>query len=193
MPSSTYFAALEDSKRHHALHKTFSGKLLRPHARFIKEIIDRLECKSVLDYGAGKGEQYRWRNEDSTGSIPVGMTIEEFWGVPVTKYDPAYPPFAAEPVGKFDMVICTHTLGSIPVADLPWVIDRLHGFANKAIYIAEKIGPVKKKVIGNPTVHPFGWTAKKWVDAIKRDSALDVTFAVRERREDGVHLEHFKL
>ncbi|TIX28907.1 methyltransferase domain-containing protein [Mesorhizobium sp.] len=192
-PSEQYLAALADATRHHAEHKTYSGKFLRPHAPVIKEMVDRLGCKTILDYGCGKGEQYTWRNADQTGSIPVGMTIEEYWGVPVTKFDPAYPPFAAEPMGKFDLVICTHVLGSIPVLDLPWVVDRLYSLSNKALYIAEKIAPVKKKVFQKPDLHPFGWSATRWMTAIKREKPIEVVLSVREKRADGVFVERFNL
>ena len=187
MPSNAYFAALEDSKRHHAVHKTYSGSLLRPHAPFIKEIIDRLGCRTVLDYGAGKCAQYRWRNEDPIGSIPVGMTIEEFWGIEVVKYDPAYPPIAAEPTGKFDLVICTHTLGAIPVADLPWVVGRLSKLADKAVYVAEKIGPTKKKVFRDPSAMPHGWTPDQWRNVLRLAGrpGLEVHFAARVYLDDG--------
>ncbi|MDF3212152.1 hypothetical protein P3C35_30750, partial [Mesorhizobium sp. LMG15046] len=52
-------------------------------------------------------------------------------------------PFAAEPIGKFDLVICTHVLGSIPVLDLPWVLDRLYSLSNKALSIAQNTPPTK--------------------------------------------------
>lgn len=180
-PSQDYFPALEANRRHHARGKTFSGKLFRPHARFVKEIIDRLDCRSVLDYGAGKGRQYEWVNRDPTGSIPVGMTIEQWWGVPVAKYDPAYPPFAAEPAGTFDLVVCTHTLGRIPIADLDWVIDRLFDFAGKAIYVAEKIGDAgeAKKMIGNTDALPFGWTVERWQGALTRNTHVEITLTTR--------------
>ena len=75
--TAAYHAALEASKQVHK-GKQFTGKFLRPHAPFIKEIIDRLGCKTVLDYGCGKGQQYEW-------IIPsTGQTIEQFWGVTVT-------------------------------------------------------------------------------------------------------------
>ncbi|CDX26701.1 hypothetical protein MPL3356_60504 [Mesorhizobium plurifarium] len=191
--SAEYFAALEASKRHHASNKTFSGRFLRPHAPFIKEIIDRLGCTSILDYGCGKGAQYTWRNTDPAGAIPVGMTIEEFWGVEVTKFDPAYPPFAAEPTGTFDLVICTHTLGSIPVRDLPVIVDRLYSLANKALYIAEKLAPVKKQVFDRPDLHPFEWDAKRWVAALKRETSIEAVLSIREQRAAGVVVERLKL
>jgi hypothetical protein len=174
-PSRSYHLALEESKRNHAETKTFSGKLLRPHAPFIKELIDRHGVKSILDYGCGKGSQYTWvAGEDA--SIPAGMTIEQYWGVPVTKYDPAYPPFAAEPTGRFDLVICTHTLGAIPVNDRPWVVARLYMLARKAIYVAEKLGqkPTKKA-----TEASTGWTREQWKAVLKHDSDVECVLSTR--------------
>lgn len=185
MPSQQYEAALEASKKHHAENKTFSGKLFRPHAPYVKGIIDRLGVGSILDYGCGKGLQYQWRCDKPTSQIPLGMTIEEYWGVPVTKYDPAYPPYAEEPTGKkFDLVICTHTLSTIPISDLGWVVDRLHLLADKAIYIAEQLGPIKKK-LADRSLDPVGWTKDQWLKALRRDSPIEVTLSLRSRTSEG--------
>jgi hypothetical protein len=183
-PSADYARALDECSRHHATSKTYSGKFLRPHAPFIKAIIDRLGCTSVLDYGCGKGEQYTWIGHEGS-AIPAGMTIEEYWGVVVTRYDPAYPPFSAEPVGQFDLVLCTHTLGSIPTHDLPWVVDRLHSLATKAVYVAEKIGEVRKQVISQPEGFPRGWTHADWKRALRRDTDIEVTLATRTKFASG--------
>lgn len=185
-PSLAYRQCLDDCKRHHESSKTFSGKLLRPHAPFIKELIDRHQCKSVLDYGCGKGEQYRWVSHGWDASIPGGMTIEQFWGIEATKYDPAYKPYAAKPQGKFDLVVCTHTLGSIPIADLGWVIDELYGYANKALYVAEKIGPVKKNVIGRRDLCPMKLDALTWMGLLKREGPVECTFSARHTTEAGI-------
>lgn len=185
-PTQAYNDCLADCRRHHESSKTFSGKLLRPHAPFIKEIIDRLGCKSVLDYGCGKGEQYRWVSHGGTASIPGGMTIEEYWGVPVIKYDPAYGPYAAKPEGQFDLVVCTHTLGSIPLQDLKWVIDEMYGYAKKALYVAEKIGPIKKNVLSRRYVCAVDWQVEDWRKALKRDSRIECTLAARHKTDQGV-------
>lgn len=171
-PSHHYRLALRDSKIAHR-GKVFTGKFMRPHAIFIKEVIDRLECKSILDFGCGKGEQYEWR-------IPsTGQTIEELWGVKVTKYDPAYEPFAISPRGKYDLVICTQVLGTIPSVDLPWVIDSLYDYATKAIYISERLG-MPRKQIGYLHMRPMDWTEDQWMKAIARDRPIEVTLATRE-------------
>lgn len=185
--SADYRDCLEDCRRHHASSKTFSGRFLRPHTPFIKEIIDRLGCRSVLDYGCGKGEQYAWVMPSR------GITIEEFWGVPVTKYDPAWPPFAAEPEGSFDLVICTHTLGAIPAGDVPWVVDRLISLSAKAVYIAEKLGPVKKKVFTRD-VAMARWNAEGWKAAVWRETDRELTLSLHERRggDEGTVIEHWR-
>jgi len=184
MPTEYYHRALEEAEKHHASSKTYSGKFLRPHAPFIKEIIDRLGCRSVLDYGCGKGRQYEWRSSEDNQAIPKGQTIEEFWGVPVRKFDPAYPPFAAVPVGRFDLVICTHVVGSVPRRDLRWFREGLERYATKAIYYAEKLGPVGKQVFSQPELMPRDWTREEWVTALRPVGrpGLEVWLATREDR-----------
>lgn len=176
-PSAAYATALEASKEIHK-GKSFTGKFLRPHAIYIKSIIDRLGCKSILDYGCGKGLQYEW-------VIPsTGQTIEQFWGVSVTKYDPAYPPFAGEPNGRFDLVICTNVLGAIPVADLSWVIDRLYVLAGKALYVSERLGEARKQ-LGDNALRPSDWTDDDWKDALTRRAEVETTLATRRIEPGG--------
>jgi hypothetical protein len=184
-PSASYVTALEASKKIHK-GKAFTGKFLRPHAPFIKEIIDRLGCRTVLDFGCGKGQQYEW-------VIPsTGQTIEEFWGVTVTKYDPAYAPFATEPEGTFDLVICTQVLGAIPVIDRPWVIDRLHGLSTRAIYVSERLGEARKEV-GDNDLRAAHWTPDDWKQALHRNREREVTLATRRWQPDGQKItEHFR-
>ena len=186
-PSQSYYDALEACKVHHASSKTYSGSFLRPHGPFIKEIIDRLGCKSILDYGCGKCIQYDWVNPNN------GMTLEQYWGIEVTKYDPAYPPVAEEPVGKFDLVLCTHTLGAIPADSVPWVVDRLYSLASKAIYVAEKLDEVRKKIHSDATVFPRQWTADRWRSVLGRQTELEVTLSTREIRPEGRIMTHQRL
>jgi hypothetical protein len=44
--------------------------------------------------------------------------------------------FNIEPVGqKFDAVICTQVLGSIPDADISWIKDKFMNYATKFVFI----------------------------------------------------------
>lgn len=180
-PSQDYQIALDLAKRQHVVSKNYTGKFLRPHRYRIKEIIDRLGCKTVLDYGAGRGLQYEWRAP--VGRKDGGKTLEEFWGIEVTKYDPAYPPFAAEPTGTFDLILCTHVLGIIPIPDLEWVVDRIYGLANKAVYVVLNTGATQKRNKRRFRVEniPSAWGADEWIDLLtrRRIKGLEVQFIAR--------------
>ena len=182
--SREYHAGVEEGRRHHLSSKTYSGKLLRPHKPFLSEMIERLGITSALDYGAGKGHQYEWVDPAD------GKTLEQAWGFEVTKYDPCWPPYEAEPVGTFDFVICTHTLALIPVVDLPTIMKRIYDLANKGIFIAEKIGKRKKGEVADPTKRAINWTAEQWSGFIGAYAMafpdIETVLSTRERTERGV-------
>lgn len=197
-PSAAYLRCLEAARRHHLSSKTYSGKFLRPHAPSIKEIIDRLQCTGrILDYGCGKGEQYRWVSHGEDASIPKGQTLEEYWGMQVVKFDPAWPPYSVPPNPNehFDLVLCTHTLGSVPCEDLGWVVDELIARSIKALYIAEKIGPVQKRVFSEDVLMPR-WSAAAWEEFLrsrKNPFKVEITLATREVTGVGVITKRVKL
>lgn len=178
-PSPAYLEALEDCKRHHLSSKTFSGSLALPHAPYIKALIQKHQVRTILDYGCGKGIQYNERDPD------IGQTLEEYWEVPVTKYDPAWPGFDTKPKGVFDLVICTHVLGSIPREDIGWVVDELYAYADRVLYIGELIGPVKKNVFRAPERVLKGLKAADWVPILARDKTIEAVFAYRNSGEPG--------
>lgn len=181
--SPEYYAALEDAKRHHQSSKTYSGRFLRPHAKKIRELIDLYGVRSILDYGCGKGEQYKWISQPGAATdVPHGLTLEQYWGIEVCKFDPAWPPFAAEPRETFDLVLCTHVLGSIPVQDLPAIIERLYIHSDRAVYVAEKLGPVRKQVFANPEIMPREWVRADWERALRPvPPGLEVWLSTREK------------
>lgn len=180
MFSEGYHRALSVAKQHHKVSKTYSGKLMRPHAPFILELISRMRCGSVLDYGCGKGKQYTW-------IVPeYGKTLEELWGIgTVSKYDPAYEPYSKLPEGKFDLVICTHVLGSIPIVDLADIITQLYSKANDAVYIAEKIGPIGKSLFNDKEFPRFNRADWEKVLASIPHEGIEVVLSTTEKTKDG--------
>lgn len=162
-PGAEYEHALRATRRHHARHKTFSGRFLVRYIDDVKAIVETHGCKTMLDYGCGKGVQYEQ-------PLANGQFILEFLGVEVTKYDPGVPQFAVEPVGKFDIVICTQVIGSIPLSAQEWFVDRLYGFASKAVYVGERCGRKVKKQIHThmASAMPQMWTHEQWAAILRR-------------------------
>lgn len=126
--------------------------------------------------------------------IPNGQTLEEYWGIEVTKYDPAWPEYSTPPEGKFDLVICTHVLGTIPIIDLPIFVHRLYRHTSKVLYVAERISEGPKKA-WTEIECPIGWTAMQWIDLLGplRPGGIKVFLTVAYPRPEGVLYGKFKL
>ncbi len=78
--------------------KTYNGRSLPRHAARIKGLIDQHRARTLLDYGSGKGHQYR-SDEVRLPDGRVFGSIPAYWGVDsVTCYDPAYR--ALQPVAR---------------------------------------------------------------------------------------------
>jgi len=154
MPQSSTFSRLNPSPRFRALvemyqtmHRdgeadsgkapteTFDGRSLLPHTRLIRDLIAKVEAKTLLDYGAGKGTLYNMRDlKAPTGEAYADLRT--YWGLDaVTLYDPGHAPYSAYPTGRFDAVISTDVLEHIPAEDIPWTFGELFGFAEKFVFV----------------------------------------------------------
>ena len=115
--------------------KSWAGYDVVKYQNKIKDLVDRYSAKTILDYGCGKGLQYveplPYAGEDNW------QTFDQFLGVTVYKYDPCVPEHATlPPVGtKFDGVICTQVLNSIPDDDLGWVAKELESYTDKFCFV----------------------------------------------------------
>jgi hypothetical protein len=139
----------------------YPGDQLLHYARPIGDLIRRHGVRRLLDYGAGKGAQYR---EDLRIRLPDGSAefpgIKAYWGVQsVECYEPALgnPP----PDGRYGGVICTDVLEHCFAGDLPWIVDELFGlaeafvFANVACYPASALLPNGENA--HVTLRPAAW------------------------------------
>lgn len=114
--------------------RTFAGGSVLRHVTDIGRLIHETGARTLLDYGAGKGQQYAWRDVD----LPDGSRIESltaYWGIrELVMYDPGYEPLAHLPRTRFDGVICTDVLEHCPVEDIPWIVDELFAFARRFVF-----------------------------------------------------------
>lgn len=180
-PSPRYFEALRATQVFHATHKTFSGRFLFRYLDDVKKVITDLGCETLLDYGCGKGRQWNEPIDES------GAMLIDVLGVTPTLYDPGLPRYDHEPQGKFDIVVCTQALGGVPIADLPWVVDRLHGFASKAVYVGERLGPCKKDLHAHMADEmPYEWTHEQWAEVIRRPGSAVPCWLRTHSNVDGV-------
>ncbi len=161
-PSQRYLDLLELYKEMHdegarlkgkTAEDTFPGKSMPRHAEAIRELIDLTGAKSLLDYGCGKGQQYRWRDIKLSDGQVVDSLLA-YWGIgEVAKYDPGYEPFSQMPDGKFDAVVCTDVLEHCPEEDLPWILDELFVHARLFVYANVACFPAKKRLPSGENAH----------------------------------------
>jgi hypothetical protein len=125
--------------------KTFEGfvgfSIVAPYVRRFGKMIG---ATSLLDYGGGRGMQYRLgpiTTAEETFADPLAyLGIEQ-----VVCFDPGLD--RELPSGKFDLVICVDALEHCDRQDLPWIVRqlfekaRLGVFANIASYPAAKALP----------------------------------------------------
>jgi hypothetical protein len=168
-PSAAYYEALNATRQLHRETKKFNGRFLHRYVPDLQPLLEELECRTLLDYGCGKGNQ--WQQ-----ALEGGGFLADLLGVRPTLYDPGTERFAAEPTGRFDAVICTQVLGSVPIVDLPWVIDRLLGFAIKLVFVGERVKPVRKQLHAHmadqmPHEKPHDWWAEQLRQRIPAENA----------------------
>ena len=122
--------------------KNWSGYDVVKYQKLIKDLVTIYDAKTILDYGCGKGSQYREKlpyGQLPGDPIPLEdwKTFDEYLGVKVYPYDPCVAAHnqLPDPEIKFDGVICTQVLNSIPDDDMSWVRDLLQQYSAKFCFI----------------------------------------------------------
>ena len=133
--SPYYLESVQQGAEFQKNNKSWAGYDVVKYQTKIKDLVDHYGAKTILDYGCGKGLQYKeplpYASEDNW------QTFDEYLSVTVYKYDPCVPEHSMlPPVGtKFDGVICTQVLNSIPDDDMSWVRDLLENYATKFCFV----------------------------------------------------------
>ncbi len=156
--------------------ETFDGRSLPKHASNIQQIINILGSRTILDYGSGKGNQYK----PTPIELPNGQKfsdIQSFWGVEsITCFDPGHEPFSQLPKGTFEGVVTTDVLEHCPKEDIPWIVDEIFGFATEFVYVNVACYPAAKTLPNGENAHctleePDWWT-KVFDERVKQTQGL---------------------
>ncbi len=134
----------------------FQGLGILQYQNQIQRLIVKTGSKTALDYGCGRGDQYREPHN-----------IHEPWGIGVpTLYDPAFASHDQLPEGKFDAVLCSDVLEHVEVAGTEELVTRLFGYANKFVWASVCCRPAKKAFDDGVNMHvniqPFWWWQAKF-------------------------------
>jgi hypothetical protein len=168
--TEAYFRAGELVRSHNQKNrgKTFSGRFTWKLRDEIKQVIDRFDITTMLDYGCGAGKQY-----DRADPRNEGQPLEEYWNLVPTKYDPYFPQFESQPAGTFGLVICVQVLNNVPKSDLPAFVDRLYSYASRVLFVAERLGAPRKQIHSSiKGVMPYEFGIDDWTSTLRRPGSL---------------------
>lgn len=121
----------------------------------IKEMLERFECKTLLDYGCGHGTQYSQ------------FKLHEYWNLDdYYPYDPGVKEFQTKPSQKYDAVINTDVLEHIPEDYVYDVIADIFEHANKFVYFSIATAPAKAILPNGENAHCTLKDHAEWVQII---------------------------
>lgn len=129
----------------------------------VRGLAERLEAKSVLDYGCGRGTLAA-----ELGNAPFD----------VMEYDPAYPGKEAKPAHA-DLVVCGDVLEHIEPECLHDVLHDIRCIAAKAVFLVVATTPAAKTLPDGRNAHLIVEPAKWWMPKIME------RWAVREFKDFG--------
>ena len=141
-PSDYYQESVQRGREFQQQNKSWAGYDVVKYQQCIKDLVDRYSAKTILDYGCGKGLQYQERlpyGGSAGHELPPDQwqTFDQYLGVKIYCYDPCVAGFEQLPPDgtKFDGVICTQVLNSIPDADMTWVRELLESYTDKFCFV----------------------------------------------------------
>lgn len=132
----------------------FRGLSILEHAADVGRLIAKTKSRTVLDYGCGRGDQYKVNRLHQTWSVPMP-----------TLYDPGNAIRDKKPEGRFDFVICSDVLEHVEEEFVDAVIADLFAYATKFVWLSVCCRPAKKSFPDGRNLHltirpPEWWTEK---------------------------------
>ena len=165
-PSEQYIKLTEDYKSIHisgtanrSAKDTYNGLSTINFADIIKKIIKKNNCKTLFDYGSGKGDRYYNKSFLGEKEYPP---LKDFWGIKETLFDPGVPFPKPKENESFDIVISIDVLEHIPYQDLGWVIEEIFSYSKNIIFLNVACYAASAKLPNGDNAHvslfdPWWW------------------------------------
>jgi len=123
-------------------------------------------CRSVLDYGTGKGALVRRLKDE----LPAEVQVEG--------YDPAMPDFSIKPQKPKDIVLCLDVLEHIEMSSIDAVLRDIHSLTNQFCYLVIDLQPAVKKLADGRNAHILLAPPEWWVSRVAQLFACQASFPV---------------
>ena len=140
----------------------YEGISLEKHITSITDVLKHNNCKTLLDYGAGKGILYTDNYKKITKNI--SKPVHKHWNLDsFSLYEVGDKKYSKYPEGKYDAVICTDVIEHIWKDDLYWFTKELCSFAQKLVYVNVACYAAKKTFNDGTNVHVSIYEPKEWI------------------------------
>ena len=140
MYSNAYYQSVEHSRQYHLKKEVYSGVATITYHLDIKEVVDKHNAKTLLDYGCGKA--FHYLNQEKCQLWFGGPTFDKWLGLDsFYLFDPCVDEYSKHPEqdAKFDGIIAIQSLAGVPDADFPTVVNQLMQMTNKFCFIGNKL------------------------------------------------------
>jgi hypothetical protein len=168
-PGESYEYFIEQYKELHNTRYTSGYKIspLYGTRDTVKPVLEKYNCKTVLDFGCAKAAQWK------EGNLQEYFELDE-----VVLYDPAIEEYSEYPSGTFDAVICTDVMEHIPEDSVDYVIEQVLDKATKLVIFRIAISESQAVLPDGQNAHVTVQNSPWWRERIakfKRDGlAIEV-------------------
>jgi len=133
--------------------EVYMGKTVIRWVDTIKKLITLTGSHTLLDYGSGKGLQYKSVPLEEKGQSRY-QGLQDYWEIDdLYCYDPGYPPYQKLPRRQYDAIISTDVLEHCHQEDIKWIIDEIFGLAGKFVFINIACYQAKRSLPNGENAH----------------------------------------
>ena len=124
----------------------------------MRDVIQRLQPHTVLDYGSGKG-----------GTADY---LESQLDIEVDRYDPGYAPYSTQPTGVYELVYSTDVFEHIEREDVDSTIEYINTLCTEYQVHIIDLDPARKRLPDNRNAHVTLLSADQWMEIFNQHTEV---------------------